>query len=405
MNCNFHNDRYDEIKPLTPVLNTSNPAGITQSIGGVGHNVALAAQSVHRGLNVKLCSMIGNDMYVFSSGFSQCICAYARHHSAGATILASMEKNGLDTAYIRQLGPEYASARTAQYVAVNDAEKNLMVAMADMAILTSHSFPTYWTSIVESTKPQWLVVDGNWSPKDIHSWIKTGGLAGAQIAFEPVSTIKAAGLFPKGHNLPIFPKPAITLATPNAYELQAMYQAAKENGYMDSMAWFGVIDAFGMHGGARDRFVRLTNADMTDAGIPVQSVQLLPFIPTIITKMGDRGALLTTILKPDDPRLMDAEHERYILTRGAPGHPHVGGVYMRMYPAIERVGTPVSVNGMGDTFLGTLVAGLALGGRTEDLVDVAQNAAVMTLKSHLSVSPDLGALERKLLDACGRVID
>lgn len=62
LNCNFHNDRYPEPKPVSPVLYTSNPAGITQSIGGVGHNVALAAQSVHRGLKVKLCSMIGSDM-------------------------------------------------------------------------------------------------------------------------------------------------------------------------------------------------------------------------------------------------------------------------------------------------------------------------------------------------------
>lgn len=62
LNCNFHNDRYPEPKPVSPVLYTSNPAGITQSIGGVGHNVALAAQSVHRGLKVRLCSMIGSDM-------------------------------------------------------------------------------------------------------------------------------------------------------------------------------------------------------------------------------------------------------------------------------------------------------------------------------------------------------
>lgn len=62
LNCNFHNDRYPEPRPVSPVLYTSNPAGITQSIGGVGHNVALAAQSVHRGLKVKLCSMIGSDM-------------------------------------------------------------------------------------------------------------------------------------------------------------------------------------------------------------------------------------------------------------------------------------------------------------------------------------------------------
>ena len=62
LNCNFHNDRYPDPKPVSPVLYTSNPAGITQSIGGVGHNVALAAQSVHRDLEVKLCSMVGSDM-------------------------------------------------------------------------------------------------------------------------------------------------------------------------------------------------------------------------------------------------------------------------------------------------------------------------------------------------------
>ena len=313
-----------------------------------------------------------------------------------------MEKNGLDTSYIRRLGPEYASARTAQYVAVNDADKSLFTAMADMAILTAHSFPTYWASIVKATNPKWLVVDGNWSPKDIHHWIETAGQGGAKVAYEPVSSVKAAGLFPKGHALPLFPHAALSIATPNQYELAAMYAAAKENGYLDSMPWFEVIDAFGMHGGARDRFVRLTSAEMTDAGLPVQSIQLLPYIPTIITKMGDRGALLTTILGPKDARLLDPEHERYILTRAQPGHPSVGAVYMRLYPAVERVGTPISVNGMGDTFLGTLVAGLALGGRAEDLVDVAQNAAVMTLKSHLSVSPDLGALGQKLLAACGR---
>lgn len=313
-----------------------------------------------------------------------------------------MEKNGLDSSCIRRLGPEYAFARTAQYVAVNNADKSLMLAMADMAIFTSHSFPTYWSSIVQSTKPKWLVVDGNWSPKDLHHWIKAGGLNGAQVAFEPVSTIKAAGLFPKGHDLPMYPKAAVRLATPNQYELAAMYTAAKENGHMDSPSWFSVIDAFAIHGGARDRFVSLTSAEMTDDGIPVQGVQLLPFIPTIVTKMGARGALLTTILGPGDPRLRDPSHARYVLARAAPGHPHVGGVYMRLFPAAEGAGAPVSVNGTGDTLLGTLVAGLALGGRVEDLVDVAQEAAVMTLKSRESVSPDLGALGWKLLAACGR---
>ena len=45
-----------------PQLQTSNPAHISQSIGGVGHNVALAAHWVSQDTKVKLCSMVGDDM-------------------------------------------------------------------------------------------------------------------------------------------------------------------------------------------------------------------------------------------------------------------------------------------------------------------------------------------------------
>lgn len=321
-------------------------------------------------------------------------------HSAGATILSTLEGTGLDTSNIRKLGHEYHTARTAQYVAVNDAEKNLVMAMADMAILTNHSFPAYWASAIEAAKPKWLVVDGNWAEKDIHAWIRAGRQHGAKVAFEPVSNVKAARLFGKEGSsaLGVFPNAAVDIASPNQYELAAMYSAAKENGHLDSARWFEVVDAFGITGGgARDRFVRLTSADMTNAGIPVQTIQLLPYIPTLVTKIGANGALLTMLLRKDDPRLYDHEHERYILTRTTNDHPHVGGVYMRLFPAIERVKDVVSVNGVGDTFLGTLIAGLAQGGNVEDLVDIAQKAAVLTLKSHQSVSPDLGTLEGELM--------
>jgi pseudouridine-5'-phosphate glycosidase/pseudouridine kinase len=46
----------------SPVLHTSNPSSISQSIGGVGHNVALAAHSVSKHARVRLCSMVGDDV-------------------------------------------------------------------------------------------------------------------------------------------------------------------------------------------------------------------------------------------------------------------------------------------------------------------------------------------------------
>lgn len=312
------------------------------------------------------------------------------------TVLASLKSAGMDTQSVRQLSEP--SSRTAQYVAVNDANKSLVLAMADMDLFTKHSFPAEWNATVAEAKPKWLIVDSNWSEPSIRSWIRAGKSNGAQVAFEPVSNAKSARLFCPGkglEQLDVYPKQSIDLATPNQYELAAMHNAAQQNEYFEHRRWWEVIDAFGMHG-ARDRFVSITSAAMADAGIPQQAVRLLPYIPTILTKLGDQGTLLTTVLRKDDPRLIEMAFEPFILTRSFHNHPDIGGVYMRLFPAAETVKDIVSVNGVGDTFLGVLVAGLAQGGKVEDLLHVAQKAAVMTLRSAESVSDELGSLTKEL---------
>ncbi len=50
-------------KGVSPEMQTSNPASISQTVGGVGHNVALAAHRMGPSSTVRLCSMVGNDMY------------------------------------------------------------------------------------------------------------------------------------------------------------------------------------------------------------------------------------------------------------------------------------------------------------------------------------------------------
>jgi pseudouridine-5'-phosphate glycosidase/pseudouridine kinase len=66
---------------------------------------------------------------------------------------------------------------------------------------------------------------------------------------------------------------------------------------------------------------------------------------------------------------------------------------MRLYPAVEKVEDVVSVNGAGDTFLGVLVSGLAQGVRVDKMINVAQQGAVMSLRSAEAVSPDLGRIQ------------
>lgn len=47
---------------LSPQLHTSNIAAITESMGGVGHNVALAAQLAGGDTPVRLCSFVADDL-------------------------------------------------------------------------------------------------------------------------------------------------------------------------------------------------------------------------------------------------------------------------------------------------------------------------------------------------------
>ena len=313
--------------------------------------------------------------------------------SAGSTILTGLRRSGFDTSCIITI-----PHRTAQYVSVNDSSKNLVVAMADMDIFTTSSEPAsvaQWKHALTGRPPKWVVVDANWTAQGIHAWIRNAAKVGSLVAFEPVSTVKSRRVFDSAHKLALFPHASIALATPNMLELAAMHTSAREHGHLDTTAWFDVVDAFDIRAGARAAFVRLASADLTDLGVPVQAVQLLPFIPNLVVKLGDKGVLVVRLLKVGD-ELLEQEGEReYIVTRGRDGnHKGVGGVYMRMYPAVKAE-TVVSVNGAGDTFLGVLVAELA-GRETcevrvdEELVDRAQRAAVLTLASEASVSGDIG---------------
>lgn len=302
---------------------------------------------------------------------------------------------------------EKSSGRTSQYVAVNDAQKDLVLAMADMDILQGcqSELDAVWKSCLDRHRPKWLVVDACWDADTLRKWIKYGKAANARIAFEPVSVAKSRSLFAPGFDdsldLGVLPNHMVSLATPNSLELASMHAAARETGWFERDDWWKVIDALGLSSsGSRDKLVSMTNASLVDEGIPQQSIQLLPFIPTVLTKLGEKGVLMTQVLRPGDDRLTSPTHARHILARADINHHTIGGVYMRMFPPAEQVPARdvVSVNGIGDTFLGVIVAGLTKESPKTliDLIHVAQKGSVMTLKSHESVSPEINKLQKLL---------
>ncbi|EMC95867.1 hypothetical protein BAUCODRAFT_148731 [Baudoinia panamericana UAMH 10762] len=377
----------------TPESATSNPAIISQSLGGVGHNVARAAHLM--GGRVRLCSAVGDDL-------------------SGKATHDSLTASGLSPAAV-MIMPSSTGLRTSQYIAVNDAERDLVLAMADVSILDdaagddaiNEAFDELWQPQLSMTNACQLVVDANWSAKHLVRWLQVGKKYGLRVTFEPVSNLKGARLFqlPKPHSLSVFPMASVHLTTPNAYELTAMYHAARASGAFDRQDWWSVIDALGIpSSGARTAMALATTSELVDRGIPQQSIQLLPFIPCICTKLGAEGVLLTQLLPAGDARLTSGQYAPHILSRCVNGTEEslgVGGVYMRLFSPAEIVDNEdvVSVNGVGDTFAGTLVAGLATRGKDtpiEELIDLAQRAAVLTLKSKESVATGLGTLSMLL---------
>ncbi|KAK4982220.1 hypothetical protein LTR66_009396, partial [Elasticomyces elasticus] len=164
----------------SPALRTSNPARITQSLGGVAHNVARAASLM--GGNVRLCSAVSDDF-------------------AGKAALEALRIEGLSDTAIKVL-PASSGFRTAQYVAMNDERKDLMLAMADMSILEDDPNPrtpssdqtsiqaslaSFWFPQLQAQHPSHLVLDANWPPHLLSQWLHAGKAINAHVSFEPVS--------------------------------------------------------------------------------------------------------------------------------------------------------------------------------------------------------------------------
>lgn len=366
----------------TPIPHTSNPATITTSVGGVGYNVAKAV-SLAGGSSV-LCTVVGDDA---QSGLLENL----------------MQEDSSFTVKLLNM----VDQKTAQYVAINDTSKNLVFGVADMHnfddIEVSEETAEGLAKWLDIPQPKWLVADANFNSKFLAMVLNQARGNGTLTAFEPVSTAKAVRLFQnllKERRL-VYPEPLVDLATPNALELTAMYTAARDAQLFERQDWWQVIDALGISsGGARVELAMATSSELVDQGVPQQTIQLLPFVPRILTKLGADGVLLTMLLPKDDTRLSSQDAAPHILARSKTGGEGVGGVYMRLFPVPEAVKPEdvVSVNGVGDTFLGVLMAALTKkdGVLIENAVDIAQRASALTLKSRESVSPDITSLKLPL---------
>lgn len=378
---------------IEPLPHTSNPAIINQSLGGVAHNIAKAAHLL--GADVQFCSAVGDDF-------------------SGRAAVKQLESEGIS---VEDIHIRPAPSRTAQYVAINNANRDLALAMADMSILETIPEDTIseeagFIFYGSHYCPKVLVVDANWSATNLQHWLDAAHMCPLTTTiFEPVSTAKVVRIFgPTSLSMTTvsethgaIPSVLADVITPNTYELAALHDYANQATYFEHPAWFNVIDALEIPlSGLRVPLAVATSSDIVDQGIPQQAIKLLPFFPTILTKLGPQGVLMVKMLDADASELHDDAERKYILARSTPRHKAVGGLYVRLFPP-ERVLAPeevVSVNGIGDTFCGALAVGIAGGARVQDVIDFAQRAASLSLQSKESVNPWLVTLREEAEKLC-----
>jgi len=372
---------------------------MSQSLGGVGQNIATALHFV--GTPVRFCSIVAEDF----------------HGRAALNMLAArgLCVDGIETL---ESGPP-----TALYVAFNDTKNELFMAMADMRIVESqqHYLDDLWKAHLEQTNPKWLILDANWHRDTLRRWRAAAKAVGAKIAFEPVSTAKSCRIFDNTLRCPDTVQLA-DLATPNEMELGAMWEFQGSHLRRHYAAWSAICLKY------IEKKVKAVAMDKEFSRLLHMSLDLLLFFPCILTKMGSRGVLLTELLREDDPRVSAPWAQQYIFAaegslrdrnifRNLQSYdnqqdlrPKQGStqgrykflrgyvaLYIRMFPPAELVPAKeiVSVNGVGDTFLGIVMAGLAKEKPKvlDDLVMIAQKGSCMTLRSMESVSPEISSLQ------------
>ena len=412
INCSYNPDKESKTKSAGPDMHTSNPAIVSQSLGGVGQNVASALN--YLGTQVQFCSAVAAD-------------------ASGQTAIKMLADRGMRVDGVKLLKD---GSRTAQYIAFNDNDNELVIAMADMRILENEKrdISVTWGSHLASSRPKWLVIDANWDPLSMKQWIVAGKAADAKIAYEPVSVGKSCRVFTPFHNLKRRLVHITDLATPNASELRTMYDYLEQYSYCEGAVNIWSLFLNSLEPQERFKCAQHQLADDLkdeDKFIVRCSLKLLPYFPCTLTKVGSSGVLLTELLRKDDVRLTAPwakQHLFYAEESNVKGlstrmyellqllrnqtdiNPHgrfyiekdyeylndYAGIYMRLFPPAEIVPPDeiVSVNGIGDTFLGIIVAGLAKERPKpmDELVMLAQRGSVMTLKSSESVSQEISSL-------------
>jgi pseudouridine-5'-phosphate glycosidase/pseudouridine kinase len=230
---------------------------------------------------------------------------------------------------------------------------------------------------------------------------------------EPTSVIKSSSIIPAIHAAlgSNFHGSPVKFASPNLLELAELYRSAGIDPWelTSHEYWWKTIDNFSIGTEFRLSLEQLARQDsgskggtlsfLVDQGVAQMAVHLLPFFQHLVIKCGDLGVLVAMRFSADNPTAWvgersDARRRQVVV------HGKAESIVMKHFPAhtIDPQSV-VSVTGAGDSLVGTILAALAQNPSAfsspetlDDVMALAQSAAIETLRSSSAVSPSLSSI-------------
>lgn len=345
--------------PLVP--GTTTPGTVFVSPGGVGRNIAEAAQALLPAGEVMLLSAVGTDV----SGTDT--------DAFGDLLKLELGKGGLRT---DGLVPLPGATSVCNLLLEKDGD--LVGGVADMDIVEGLTVETV-TRRLRDTAPKLVVFDCNLRPEVIEAIVATAAELNIPTLCDPTSTPKISRLLPA---LRAHPR-ALTHLSPNQLELDHLYAAISES---DDNGW-EFVNSIGLGPDWRaglEAFSSRKHRDwIRNHGVATKMVACLPFVGGFWLKAGAAG-LVHLRFEASRPR----EGWPESLAHKVPSGPLEGQwLVLSHYPA--PVITPeeiVSTTGAGDTLVGGLVAGLVSGGPEIDWVSSAVERVGRSLRSRRAVA-------------------
>ncbi|KAG9314320.1 indigoidine synthase A-like protein [Chiua virens] len=367
------------------------PGKVSVSLGGVARNIAEATHRIIAGSTRKdagtlLVAPVGDDE------FGKLI--------STMTDSIGMRTDGLVTVKSRQ---------SAVCNLLLDSQGELQCGVAAMDLL--HVWEAEQVlSILRDQPPELLAIDGNVSSDLLTTHCNS-------LLGDGYPNILAPRIFPAiTTNFAKSTQSVISFVSPNLLELAQLYQDARNTfDLMSQEHWWSIIDSFELGSEFRSDLAQLaktkvsdtvsdlgTLSFMADGGIAQMAVNLLPFFQHIVIKCGKLGVLVVMRLDRGEATTAWASQRSNLRDRRIVVHSNSDAIVIIQHFAPLQITTdaPLNSTGAGDSLVGALLATLARDPHAFhrpstflEALDVAQQAAVLTLESPHAVSPLLSSLK------------